>query len=63
MTAKKIISYGLAPFFIIAGISWCSLAIIFNWDLGIIYMYMAAIRFIFLLIVEFSFPLKRKWKM
>lgn len=60
MTAKKIISYGLAPFFIIVGISWCSLAIIFKWDLGIIYMNMAAIRFIFLLIVEFSFPLKRK---
>lgn len=63
MTTKKVISYGLAPFFMIVGISWCSLAIIFNWDLVATYMYMAAIRFIILLIVEFSYPLKSKWKM
>lgn len=60
---KKVISYGLAPFLIIAGIGWCSLAIIFKWDLATTYTYMAVIRLIILLLVEFSFPLKSKWKM
>lgn len=60
---KKAITYGLYPLLLTIGLGMSILSIVYDWNLGIAYTYIAIIRFAILFGIEFLFPIEKKWKM
>ncbi len=60
---KKLITYYLYPILLFLTIGLFVITLKYDWDLKIVFAWMAGFRFGILLLVEFLFPLKKEWKM
>lgn len=60
---KRFITYAFYPILLFSHIIGAYLAISLDWNLGITYSWIAGVRLALCVIVEFSFPMKKAWKM
>jgi len=60
---KKFITYYLYPLLLFLTLGLFVVTLKYDWDLKIVFAWMAGGRFALLLAVEFLFPLKQEWKM